>query len=331
MSELAIAHLSTVDPILGGVIRAVGPSTMIVEPDCAPFQTLAQAIAHQQLNGTAANTILGRFIRSCGTDGLFPTPQAVLAAPEATLRAARFSYAKIASLRDLAEKTLSLVVPDHETLRTLGDEEIITRLTQVRGIGRWTVEMMLMFRLGRPDILPVDDFGVRNGFRLAYGLKKMPSPKALALFGARWAPHRSVAAWFLWRAVELARAGKLPQPLERIRLPRLPRRRRATRSTRNGHASPRASIRRTPRASNGASKGATRSRATPRKARTAAHNARAPIRSNRSRSPAEASRTVPGSLRAAAATARKRAPVAPRKSQAVVPRVRRARSKRARR
>src|SRR6185312_5066824 len=132
MSELAIAHLSTVDPILGGVIRAVGPSTLIVEPDCAPFQTLAQAIAHQQLNGTAANTILGRFIRSCGTDGLFPTPQAVLAAPEATLR-------------------------------TLGDEEIITRLTQVRGIGRWTVEMMLMFRLGRPDILPVDDFGVRNG------------------------------------------------------------------------------------------------------------------------------------------------------------------------
>lgn len=319
MSELAIAHLSTVDPILGGVIRAVGPSTMVVEPDCAPFQTLAQAIAHQQLNGTAANTILGRFIRSCGTDGLFPTPQAVLAAPEATLRAAGFSYAKIASLRDLAEKTLSLVVPDHETLRTLGDQEIITRLTQVRGIGRWTVEMMLMFRLGRPDILPVDDFGVRNGFRLAYGLKKMPSPKALALFGARWAPHRSVAAWFLWRAVELARAGKLPQPLERIRLPRLPGRRRATRSTRKRHASPRAraATRRTPRAGNGAGNGAARSRAAPSKARTAAHKARAPIRR--------------GSLRAAAVTVRKGAPGARRKSQAVVPRLTKARSKRARR
>src|SRR6185503_3791289 len=133
MSELAIAHLSTVDPILGGVIRAVGPSTMVVEPDCAPFQTLAQAIAHQQLNGTAANTILGRFVTTCGA-GAFPTPELVLAAPEATLRAAGFSFAKIASLRDLAEKTLSGVVPDHATLHTLSDEEIITRLTEVRGI-----------------------------------------------------------------------------------------------------------------------------------------------------------------------------------------------------
>jgi DNA-3-methyladenine glycosylase II len=227
VSELAIAHLSNVDAILGGVIRAFGPSVVQLQPDCAPFQTLAQAIAHQQLNGTAANTILTRFIKSCGNGGLFPTPEAVLGAPPATLRAAGFSFAKIAALRDLADKTLARVVPDHETLRTLGDEEIITRLTQVRGIGRWTVEMMLMFRLGRPDILPVDDFGVRNGFRLAYGLKKMPLPKALALFGARWAPHRSVAAWFLWRAVELARAGKLPLPVERIRLPRVPRRRRA--------------------------------------------------------------------------------------------------------
>src|SRR6185437_4197530 len=162
MSELAIAHLSTVDPILAGVIRAVGPSTVIIEPDCAPFQTLAQAIAHQQLNGTAARTILTRFIHSCGQGGLFPTPEAVLAAPQATLRAAGFSFAKIASLRDLAEKTLARIVPDHETLRTLPDEEIITRLTEVRGVGRWTVEMMLIFRLGRPDILPVDDFGVRN-------------------------------------------------------------------------------------------------------------------------------------------------------------------------
>lgn len=268
MSELAIAHLSTVDPILGGVIRAVGPSTIVVEPDCAPFQTLAQAIAHQQLNGTAANTILGRFTRSCGDGGLFPTPAAVLAAPQATLRAAGFSFAKIASLRDLAEKTLSRVVPDHETLSALSDEEIVTRLTQVRGIGRWTVEMMLMFRLGRPDILPVDDFGVRNGFRLAYGLKKMPPPKALALFGARWAPHRSVAAWFLWRAVELARAGKLPQPVERIRLPRIPRRRRAAGSARKAGASPRtrAATRRTTRIKKGRTAKTTRARVPARKA-----------------------------------------------------------------
>ncbi len=226
MSELAIAHLSNVDTILGGVIRAFGPSVVQLQPDCAPFQSLAQAVAHQQLNGIAANTILTRFINTCGA-GLFPTPERVLAAPEAKLRAAGFSFAKIASLRDLAEKTLSGVVPDHSTLHTLGDEEIITRLTEVRGIGRWTVEMMLMFRLGRPDILPVDDFGVRNGFRLAYGLKQMPAPRVLALFGERWGPYRSTAAWYMWRAVEMARAGILPKPEERIRLPRLPRKRRA--------------------------------------------------------------------------------------------------------
>lgn len=231
MSELAIAHLSNVDRILGGIIRAVGPSPIALQPDCAPFQSLAQAIAHQQLNGIAANTILTRFISTCGK-GAFPTPEAVLAAKEATLRAAGFSFAKIASLRDLATKTLSGVVPDHATLHALPDADIIERLTQVRGIGRWTVEMLLMFRLGRQDILPVDDFGVRNGFRLAYGLKAMPAPKALALFGERWGPYRSTAAWYLWRAVELSRAGTLPKPSERIRLPRLRRKMAARRKTR---------------------------------------------------------------------------------------------------
>ncbi len=228
MSELAIAHLSNVDATLGGVIRAVGQYTFKVDPDCAPFQTLAQAIAHQQLNGTAARTILTRFVNTCG-NGVFPTPETVLATPEATLRAAGFSFAKIASLRDLAAKTISGIVPDHPALHALADDEIITRLTQVRGIGRWTVEMMLIFRLGRPDILPVDDFGVRNGFRLAYGLREMPAPMALAAFGARWGPYRSTAAWYLWRAVELARAGTLPTPLERVRLPRLRRKHRAIR------------------------------------------------------------------------------------------------------
>jgi DNA-3-methyladenine glycosylase II len=242
MTELAIQHLSNLDTILGGVIRAVGPSPIPLQPDCAPFQTLAQAIAHQQLNGIAANTILTRFIKTCG-DGVFPTPERVLAAPEATLRAAGFSFAKIASLRDLAGKTLSGVVPDHPTLHALGDDEIITRLTQVRGIGRWTVEMMLMFRLGRADVLPVDDFGVRNGFRLAYGLKQMPAPKVLAIFGQRWSPYRSTAAWYLWRAVELARTGTLPKPEERIRLPRLPRKRRAVRSAGKGKVARRGGVR----------------------------------------------------------------------------------------
>ncbi len=147
--------------------------------------------------------------------------------PEATLRAAGFSFAKIASLRDLATKTIEGVVPDHPTLAILSNDEIIERLTQVRGIGRWTVEMMLMFQLDRPDVLPVDDFGVRNGFRLAYGLRKMPAPKALALFGERWTPYRTAAAWYLWRAVELHRDGKLPVPSAPTKLPRVPKLRRA--------------------------------------------------------------------------------------------------------
>lgn len=226
MTRKITKHLSTVDAVMGGVIQAAGPYTMKANLEWSPFRALARAIAHQQLNGTAANTILGRFELAVGTNGEFPTPQQVLDAPEATLRAAGFSFAKIASLRDLATKTIEGIVPDHPTLATLGNDEIIERLTQVRGIGRWTVEMMLMFQLDRPDVLPVDDFGVRNGFRLAYGLRKMPAPKALALYGARWTPYRSAAAWYLWRAVELHRDGKLPVPTAPTKLPRVPKLRR---------------------------------------------------------------------------------------------------------
>jgi DNA-3-methyladenine glycosylase II len=226
MSKHILAHLSKTDAVLAGLIRAVGPCRLAVSSEGEPFQTLAQAIAHQQLNGTAANTILQRLIHSCG-GGTFPTPRMVLDASADSLRAAGFSFAKVAALKDLADKTLAQVVPDGATLARLPDEEIIARLTQVRGIGRWTVEMLLMFQLGRPDVLPVDDFGVRAGFRAAYGLRRMPKPKALALWGERWKPFRSTAAWYLWRAMELKRAGKLPEPAQRVRLPRVPRRRRA--------------------------------------------------------------------------------------------------------
>ena len=228
MTEDILRHLSQADPVLGGVIRAVGPCLLEPKGDCHPFQTLAQAIAHQQLNGTAANTILRRLIDSCG-QGQFPTPQMVLAASADSLRAAGFSFAKVAALRDLAEKTLAAVVPDAAALRKLSDAEIIERLTQVRGIGRWTVEMLLIFQLGRPDVLPVDDFGIQAGFRAAYGLSRMPRPKAIAAWGARWSPYRSIAAWYLWRALELKRLGTLPLPKERIRLPRLKKARRSAR------------------------------------------------------------------------------------------------------
>ncbi len=224
------------DPVLGAVIAAAGPLKLTADPGSSPFRHLARAIAHQQLNGTAANTILRRFVDlyrleagSTATPGArppepiladyastrdahFPTPAQVLATDDAAMRAAGFSFAKIAALKDLAAKALAGVVPDSATLLALDDAEIIERITAVRGIGRWTVEMMLMFQLGRPDVLPVDDFGVRNGFKLAYGLKALPLPRALGEFGARWAPYRSAAAWYLWRAVDLARAGTLPPP-----------------------------------------------------------------------------------------------------------------------
>jgi len=229
VSEHILAHLSRADAVLAGLIRAVGTQRREARAgDCHPFETLAQAIAHQQLNGTAANSILKRLVDSCG-QGAFPTPQMILAAPVERLRAAGFSFAKIAALKDLAQKTLAAVVPDAATLQQWSDEEIIARLTQVRGIGRWTVEMLLMFQLGRPDVLPVDDFGVRAGFRAAYGLRRMPRPKALAAWGERWKPYRSTAAWYLWRALELERAGTLPQPAERIRLPRVKKLRRSAR------------------------------------------------------------------------------------------------------
>lgn len=209
-------RLAKVDPVLANLMRAAGKFTHVPNAQHTPFHALARAIAHQQLNGIAAESIFGRFT------GLYSTAlleaEMVIATPDDKLRAVGLSFAKIASIKDLAAKTIAGTVPPYEILHTLESEEIIGRLTQVRGIGRWTVEMMLMSRLGRPDVLPIDDFGVRNGFRLAYGLRGMPTPRALAEFGARWAPFRSVAAWYLWRAVDLHRAGKLPTPATPTRI-----------------------------------------------------------------------------------------------------------------
>jgi DNA-3-methyladenine glycosylase II len=209
-------HFAACDPVMAALVRAAGAYGLKPNVEHSPFESLARAITHQQLNGTAANRILSRFIDLCG-DGAFPAPAAVLARPEQELRAVGLSFAKIASLKDLAAKAGNGVVPDSAALGKLDDSEIIERLTQVRGVGRWTVEMLLMFQLGRPDVLPVGDFGVRNGFRLAYGLRGMPTPRALEAWGERWSPHRTAAAWYLWRAVDLAREGRLPPPVERPR------------------------------------------------------------------------------------------------------------------
>ena len=207
---------------MAGLIGAVGPRRIAALGGLtslehrSPYESLGRAIAHQQLNGKAAESILARLMGLFGQR--FPDPEALLAADPEALRAAGFSYSKIAALRDLAAKTIEGVVPEAAALEPLSDLEIIERLTTVRGIGRWTVEMMLIFQLGRPDVLPVDDFGVCNGFRLAYGLSGMPQPRALAAFGERWKPHRSLAAWYLWRAVELERSGTLPRCAQRPRI-----------------------------------------------------------------------------------------------------------------
>jgi 3-methyladenine DNA glycosylase/8-oxoguanine DNA glycosylase len=166
-----------------------------------PFDSLAESIAYQQLNGKAAATIWSR-VRALYPNRKWLDPAKVLATPDEKLRAAGLSRSKIAALKDLAAKTIDGTVPTGRVLLRMSDEEIIARLTQVRGIGRWTVEMLLLFDLGRPDVWPVDDYGVRKGFAKTFGKRKLPAPKQLTKLGEKWRPYRSVAAWYFWRALD---------------------------------------------------------------------------------------------------------------------------------
>jgi len=185
------------------LIQQHGRCALTPETRRSPFQSLVRAVAHQQLNSTAAGTILTRF-KKLFPGRRFPRPADLAGVTDEQIRACGFSHAKIRAIRDIAEKTLSGVVPVAREMAKLTDEEIIARLTGVRGVGRWTVEMLLIFQLGRPDVLPADDFGVRNGFRVAYRKRRMPTPKELLKFGKRWRPHATTAAWFLWRAADAA-------------------------------------------------------------------------------------------------------------------------------
>jgi len=204
MTPQAHRHLARVDPVLRDLMRHAQRCTLRPVRGESPYQALVNAIAHQQLTGKAARTILGR-LQALHPHGGLPTPEELTALPQSTLRGIGFSSAKALALHDIAQKTLDGVIPTRRTLARLGDEAIVERLVQVRGVGRWTVEMFLIFTLARPDVLPVDDYGVRNGFRLAYGLDALPRPRELAEFGRRWAPYRTTAAWYLWRAVDLHR------------------------------------------------------------------------------------------------------------------------------
>ena len=205
--EEAVRHLSAADPTLARLIEAAGPFRLEVRRMQNPFEALARNIVYQQLHASAASAIHARVLALFGGGRL--TPEEVLAAPVESLRGAGLSAAKLAALRDLAAKTIDGTVPTLARLRRMSDEEIVERLTRVRGIGRWTVEMLLIFRLGRPDVLPVDDYAVRKGFALVYGEQEMPKPKELTRYGERWRPFRTAASWYLWRSHELP-PGTLP-------------------------------------------------------------------------------------------------------------------------
>ena len=208
MHEPALSHLRT-DKLFAALIRRVGEPRLGIQRRRSPYEALVRAIAHQQLHGRAAEAILARFA-ALYPDGAFPTPEQVLATRDETLRACGFSGSKIAAIRDICARTLDGTVPARRNCARLSDEDLIERLTSIRGVGRWTVEMLLIFTLGRPDVLPVDDFGVRDGYRLLYRLDAQPKPRALAEFGLAWAPYRSTAAWYLWRASDEGKRAKQP-------------------------------------------------------------------------------------------------------------------------
>jgi DNA-3-methyladenine glycosylase II len=198
----AIAHLRQKDKRLAKLIAKSIDFALEIEEAQTPYEALLEAIVYQSISGKAAATIFGR-IKALGANGRCPTPQEILANTDQTLRQAGLSYAKAAAMKDLAQKTVEGIVPTMEEAHTLSDEELVERLISVRGIGAWTVEMFLIFRLGRPDVLPIHDYGVQKGFALTYGKKVIPKPRELAAFGERWRPYRTVASWYMWRAVEV--------------------------------------------------------------------------------------------------------------------------------
>jgi 3-methyladenine DNA glycosylase/8-oxoguanine DNA glycosylase len=198
----AHSHLSQLDKRLARLIERIGKFEFQLDTCDSVYESLLEAIVHQSISGKAAAKIFSR-IKALGSNRVCPTPQEILATPDNALREAGLSYAKAAAMKDLAQKTIDGIVPTLDQAHTLSDEDLVQRLISVKGIGAWTVEMFLIFRLGRPDVLPIHDYGVQKGFALTYGKKFMPKPRELAAFGERWRPYRSVASWYMWRAVGL--------------------------------------------------------------------------------------------------------------------------------
>ncbi len=199
----AHAHLSSADKRLAALIERVGEFGFKLDECDSVYESLLEAIMHQSIAGKAAQAIFAR-IKALGSNGNCPTPEELLRVSKRTLRKAGLSNAKVAAVRDLAQKTIDGVVPTLAQAEKMSDQELVDRLSSVRGIGAWTVEMFLIFRLGRPDVLPIHDYGVQKGWAITYRKKSIPKPKELLKFGERWRPYRTVASWYMWRAVHLA-------------------------------------------------------------------------------------------------------------------------------
>jgi DNA-3-methyladenine glycosylase II len=228
--DQAVKHLCACDDQIKQLIAELRPFEIDLNNTHSPYEVLTRAICYQSITRKAASTIYGR-IKELGENGHPPPPEKMLALPTSKLRKAGLSAAKVKSMKDLAKKALAGIVPSHDEALKLSDQELVKRLISVRGIGAWTVEMFLIFRLGRPDVLPIHDLGVKKGWSVVYGKKHMPTPKELLKFGERWRPYRTIASWYMWRAFE--RAG---HAFTRNIRPQKPRRRKpsASRPTRHG-------------------------------------------------------------------------------------------------
>ena len=199
----ATKHLAERDECLKRLIEEALPFQIDIADAQSPYEALLESIAYQSISGKAAATIFGR-IKALSGNGRAPAPEQMLKLRKPVLRKAGLSGAKVLAMKDLAQKTIEGIVPSLEEAQKLSDEELVKRLVSVRGIGAWTVEMFLIFRLGRPDVLPIHDLGVKKGWSVTYGKKHMPKPQQLLAFGERWRPYRTVASWYMWRAFERA-------------------------------------------------------------------------------------------------------------------------------
>ena len=199
----AMSHLSSKDEKLAELILATKKFQKDLDLAQSPYEALMESIAYQSISGKAAATIFGR-VKALGDNGRPPTPEKMLKLKTQALRKAGLSLAKVLAMKDLAAKTIEGIVPTREQAEKLSDDDLVERLVSVRGIGAWTVEMFLIFNLGRPDVLPIHDLGVKKGWSVTYGKKRMPKPKELLAFGERWRPYRTIASWYMWRSFERA-------------------------------------------------------------------------------------------------------------------------------